>query len=57
MIALFLLALKSVNKSNLVILKQPGNCRTCQLLSFYACGAEICMSQAPFLLGQIDLGG
>lgn len=57
MIALFLLALKSVNKSNLVILKQSGNHRSCQVLSFYVCDAEICVSRAPFLLGQVDLGG
>lgn len=57
MIVLFRLVLKFVNKSNLVILKQSGNYRSCQVLSFYACGAEICVSQALFLLGQVDLGG
>lgn len=51
------LVLKSMNKSYLVILKQSGNYKTCQVLSFYSCGAEICVSRAPFLLGQIDLGG
>lgn len=57
MIALFLLALKSVNKSNLVILKQSDNYKSCQVLSFYACVAKICGSQALFLLGQVDLRG